>query len=456
MDFILVDLPSLIIKNLSGHILEGTLLILIFFAIFLILLIKNKTLHPNATSLLITIGICFTFYGISKGLANFDTEHIDEDLPQLINGIKTAFLVSVVAVFCAITLKIITLFMEIFTKKEEITDEVDIKDLVSLQNKSFNLTQQNIEILTKNTQLLENLNDNVKLLRIDNEKGFTNLNKNFEDFSKTLAENNSKAFIKALEEVIKDFNIKITEQFGDNFKQLNLAVGSLLEWQENYKNFVQQNENTLSNIANILDENSKNYAQVVDNSKEFSEYAKDLNETLKAALSQREALENNIMNLAKFLKDLQENLSGLMEKISLYQEESLKTLNNLSLNSKALEEHYIDSNSKLIQNVDINITKFNDVLTQYNTQIQTQVTDMINQTSSQLTQTLTDSSSKINSQIEVLDKELENILKNLSTNLAGISNRFVQDYQLIIDDIDRLKRDNLAANSSFKGGNSHK
>lgn len=55
-----------------------------------------------------------------------------------------------------------------------------------------------------------------------------------------MAENNSKAFIQALEEVIKDFNNKITEQFGDNFKQLNLAVGALLTWQENYKNYIEK------------------------------------------------------------------------------------------------------------------------------------------------------------------------------------------------------------------------
>jgi len=40
-----------------------------------------------------------------------------------------------------------------------------------------------------------------------------------------MAENNSKALIEALQEVIRDFNAKINEQFGENFKQLNEAVG---------------------------------------------------------------------------------------------------------------------------------------------------------------------------------------------------------------------------------------
>lgn len=55
------DLPILVIQNLSGHILEGTIIIVFFFVLFLILLYKRKSLHKSATSLLITIGICFTF-----------------------------------------------------------------------------------------------------------------------------------------------------------------------------------------------------------------------------------------------------------------------------------------------------------------------------------------------------------------------------------------------------------
>ena len=41
--------------------------------------------------------------------------------------------------------------------------------------------------------------------------------------------------IAALKTVIQDFNNNLTEQFGENFKQLNTAVLELVTWQENYK-----------------------------------------------------------------------------------------------------------------------------------------------------------------------------------------------------------------------------
>ncbi len=57
-----------------------------------------------------------------------------------------------------------------------------------------------------------------------------------------MAENNSKALIEALEQVIRDFNAKLTEQFGENFKKLNEAVGALLTWQENYRQHIEKLE----------------------------------------------------------------------------------------------------------------------------------------------------------------------------------------------------------------------
>ena len=41
--------------------------------------------------------------------------------------------------------------------------------------------------------------------------------------------------IEALREVIRDFNKNLTEQFGENFKQLNEAVGKTVAWQEQYR-----------------------------------------------------------------------------------------------------------------------------------------------------------------------------------------------------------------------------
>ena len=65
------------------------------------------------------------------------------------------------------------------------------------------------------------------------------LRKEFETFSQNVAENitelATKELIASLTKVIENFNTVISEQFGDNFKQLNEAVGRTVTWQEQYR-----------------------------------------------------------------------------------------------------------------------------------------------------------------------------------------------------------------------------
>ena len=60
-----------------------------------------------------------------------------------------------------------------------------------------------------------------------------------QNFAELLSKSATTAVIEALKSVIQDFNNNLTEQFGDNFKQLNEAVYKLVIWQENYKGQMQ-------------------------------------------------------------------------------------------------------------------------------------------------------------------------------------------------------------------------
>jgi gas vesicle protein len=63
----------------------------------------------------------------------------------------------------------------------------------------------------------------------------THLWKQLDEFAQMLSKSATEQVINALKEVIADFNKHLTEQFGENFKALNIAVERLLQWQENYK-----------------------------------------------------------------------------------------------------------------------------------------------------------------------------------------------------------------------------
>jgi methyl-accepting chemotaxis protein len=83
-------------------------IVLLIFGIWAALYIKNRTKENNNTHLFDfiphlfpTLGILFTFIGIAVGLFHFDastSESIERSIPELMNGLKTAFLVSIFGV----------------------------------------------------------------------------------------------------------------------------------------------------------------------------------------------------------------------------------------------------------------------------------------------------------------------------------------------------------------------
>lgn len=63
---------------------------------------------------------------------------------------------------------------------------------------------------------------------------------------------NKDEMLSALELVVRDFNTNLTEQFGDNFKQLNESVKNMIVWQDNYKTQIDHHEQSLNKILTEL------------------------------------------------------------------------------------------------------------------------------------------------------------------------------------------------------------
>ena len=90
-----------------------------------------------------------------------------------------------------------------------------------------------------------------------------------------MVENNQKALVEALREVIKDFNTKITEQFGDNFKELNSAVSRLLSWQIQYKDELEIIKENQRASREELEKATNNLREIVQSAGVFSSIAQD-------------------------------------------------------------------------------------------------------------------------------------------------------------------------------------
>ena len=265
-----VHLESVISTAGADQMTEAFLIIIL--SIFVVAILSKKLGKLNAftlytPTLLTSLGMLGTFTGIIAGLLAFDTANIDTSIGQLLAGLKTAFITSLAGMFFSILFKALSAIRIIENKaqnhqpEDNITNghlhaamqqQVDItkelKKSIGGDNEDslvsqFKIMRSDITHEQRQTkQVLESASAYLgKLIEIANQQqqNFVKFEQHLEEqlksFAEMLSESATKQVISALEVVIKDFNEKITDQFGDNFRELNAAVKELVSWQDNYK-----------------------------------------------------------------------------------------------------------------------------------------------------------------------------------------------------------------------------
>jgi len=152
-------------------------IVITIWIIALFVMSMQKTSKRNYKNEIVSLGVLGTFVGIAIGLFHFDATDIKSSMPQLLEGLKTAFITSGVGIFFSILLSIL----------------------------------------------------------------------------KPIKHDSRSETLEALEMIVSEFNHNLTEQFGDNFKQLNDAVKNMILWQENYKDHIGTTQNNLKQILTQLE-----------------------------------------------------------------------------------------------------------------------------------------------------------------------------------------------------------
>lgn len=243
---------------------------------------KWEVATANAPTMLTTAGVLGTFAGIAIGLVNFraDPESLQTSVSDLLGGLTTAFLTSLVGMGFGLLLKLIRLYRG--AQSDETPDtEVGPEDVLRVLEKHTDLLRQSrdaiagteesslagqlklmrtdlgdhrresLAILHEHTALLRDTRDAIagteesslagqlKLLRTDlgdQHREFSReLWTHLTQFGELLARSATEQVIEALKQVIVEFNEKLTEQFGDNFKALDASVKKLVDWQDRYR-----------------------------------------------------------------------------------------------------------------------------------------------------------------------------------------------------------------------------
>lgn len=362
-------------------------------------------------TILTMIGIFGCFLGIAIGLMHFDTANVQGSVPALLGGIKTSFWSSVVGIGGALTIKLRLLLLG--PPKSTSDGEIQgatIDDLANLlANLHGSLAGEGDATLL----------GQVRLMRQESHDGLDALNAGLENFLKTAAENNSKALIQALQEVIRDFNTKINEQFGDNFKQLNAAVEKILVWQEKYREQVDEMIVQQQTCAASMTEAAQGYKELVANAQGFVEVTTALKSILSGLEVQKTQLRASLEALAKLIVSSANGLPKIEEKI-------LEMARQIESGARAHNEQWSGALRAVTETVKGSHAELKQLLVDTvrtaNVEINTHVRLMSDQTRQQVV-----------ALDKALEKGLNDSLESLGRQLTALSQKFVEDYSPLTD-----------------------
>ncbi len=439
-------------------------------------------------TLLTTMGIFGTFLGIVLGLLDFNQLDIEASIPPLLEGLKTAFITSLAGILLSLLFKTASTFSFLKAKQvEESLSHATPEAILGAMQAQVTETRALKDALVGNEEstlfgqlkiLRGDINDNAKLsIKNLQEQSLKQQEKfdvfseklwlKLQDFADTLSKSATEQVIEALKQVITDFNNNLTEQFGDNFKQLNEAVIKLVEWQENYKLQLEQMQQqyaqgvesisaTESSVAHIS-EQSKIIPQSMNelkdvmevNQHQLAELERHLeafklmrDEAVKAVPEIREQVQNTVNDISAAVSTASDHYKTLLSESDEYIKAHVKTSNELfdkfaSETEKGINtvgERLIESSDKIGKEIDTAATEFTNNTSRTNESLQTS-SDYLQSQTEIIKQHLQDAVSDLNSNMRDMIEKLVADAKDINSTMKEANKNLVTDTELVRDTV---------------------
>lgn len=498
---------------------------------------RNKH-HPftqYAPTLLTTLGILGTFFGIVAGLLAFDVQDIDGSIQGLLSGMKTAFITSLAGMFLSIAYKVLISTGILTVASPEAIDEdqigaaelygvmIEQRDGIAALNQAIGSGDESS--LTGQFKLLRSdVNDAEKQSRKAFGEFQDKLWIKLQDFADMMSKSATEAVIDALRQVITDFNKNLTEQFGDNFKKLNEAVEKLVEWQENYKGQLDDMTKQYAQGVTAINETQTAVSSIRENAGQIPESMSQLGEVMtvnqhqiqelgrhlgafkdvrdkaveaipqlkeqigltvesvdaaskllteginKTSESLRESISESAMKFQESAFDANESLIGASEVIKRSTVETEKLLSDLSdsLNnsfrnlaadmneqSKSISEALRDSGKAVVEEAARSRESFEAGLESMRNQLANSLEQMADQQANQvqglisglkqsMEEAMRKSAESVEGSVEILDQalqtEINRSMEQMGQALVSITGKFTEDYQGLVQEMDRVIR----------------
>ncbi len=526
----------------------GQFFVVVMLTEFFIEFFYFRRIGTSIKSVIVTTGVLGTFVGIVYGLSNFDTSNIEQSIPQLLDGLKTAFVTSVLGMIGAILITITDKLQEHRNRKLEQNSEKDIlidivtelqnlngkiekldnieksnseisnrlsaletlkneiskfgnldqlsqlskldnieksnseisnrlsaletlKNEISKLDKLEKIEEHSLDISTKvgklvmlessTTQALQMIQDiNQKSSKIsekldklqtidssiqelkDNQnkqnqilieafgKNFEEMNQLLEKTFQKISEGASKEIIKALEDVIRDFNNNLVESFGKNFERLDHAVIELVEWQENYKTTIQEMETNLKTAIEAIKSSETSLSTIADKQKEIDGIYNKLSTIIETYKHQTDEVNRHLQTYA----DLSEKAKEVFPNIEKH---IVDISNNFQMTTGAIVAEFGDIFEKIEKKQTETISKLETLISNVDLAIEQngkKITTALNQINAEFE----NHKDEIISTLEQISKELPNQLQAFGDTVTTLTNHFIDNYNTFLENAKKL------------------
>ena len=375
--------------------------------------VRFAPLIAYAPSAMTTLGIIGTFFGIFIGLSDFDVADIDASVPALLAGLKTAFATSLVGMGASIAFRIVELGgRSVLGPRPAIVEDDPLAILSQIeQTLDGRLRDQTATIVN----------------------GFDKQTRAFETFAEQMKQGATEAIIESLRNVIQDFNAQLNEQFGENFKQLNEAVGHLNDWQQNYQGTIERTQTTLEAqfasfeaIKTSLEETAASVATLAAEARALPDAAASVRDANAAVLDDVGKLATLMETVGALRSDAQETLPRIEESVAAF-------IKELEAAATATRENIERTTAELSQGVERTTTDMTRQLSGAADEMSRELREIVERQA----KGMGESFARFESETE---REVGLVLKALADNLTSMSTKFSDDYSRFSDQLARVTR----------------
>lgn len=263
--------------------------------------------------------------------------------------------------------------------------------------------------------------------------GFEGQIKEFRNFSEHMSKAFSEAIIEELKSVIREFNEKISEQFGDNFKQLNEAVARLLEWQKNYKDQMEEMKKSFDKSIEAIGASEKAISKIEEASRAIPDYLNSLAEANTHLIEQLAEMHEGLLSIAQ----MREGAENAFPKISNKIEEMTDTIAqsvNAQRESVNNIQNAVEESTTEMQAIVATIGSEIEKSLGEQRQAQQQMFDGLQQALNESLQTATNHLNDAVVQLdEAMQREIESVVRTMAESLSGLAQKFVSDYTPLLE-----------------------